>query len=634
MSNLYAGTILTVDLTKRETFKEPTSAYAKDFLGGRGINIKLLYDRILPGVDPMDSGNILIFGVGPLGGTGISTGRTEVTAKSPVTGYLGSSNFGGFFASELKFAGYDHVVITGKAKSPVYIWIHDDDVEIRDAAPLWGKDTYQAPDIIREEVGNPEAKVACIGPAGENLVSFATIQHELGHGAGRTGMGAVMGSKNLKAVAVRGTKGLRLADSTKFLAIAAELKHATENNEDCQLIGQEGITRYQDDFIREQPGSGVSLTGGVPGEPGVNVPSMYAIFAKHETRRAGCYGCPIQCMDHYQIEGPGKGVISCQLYSELSTVLRCFDIDTSLECAILCQRYGVDCISIGGILRWLMELYEEGIITDKDTDGTAMEWGSPEAIRTILDKITFRQSVGDILAEGILPAAKKIGRGSETYASQIKGMTLIEGQDVSWLPYFKGSSLAGAVGPRGDHMRSLTPVAHERYIMPEVAKAITGTEKAALPQAYEGKPELVVYMEDIASISDLLSNCKWLSNYMLGILTPEYQAALFSAGSGLEISAEDLFHYAKKVRNLERSYEVGEGISREKDTLPKRFIDNPIPEGPWKGEVLESGKLEEMKSAYYKLRGWDIESGVPTEETLKMYSLDDVAENKKSRATF
>ena len=211
MSYMYGGTILRVDLSEGKISREPTAPYAADFLGGRGINIKLLYDETPAGTDPLDPASLLAFGAGPLCGTQVPGGRVEVTAKSPETGLLGTSNFGGSFGPELKYAGYDNIVITGKADKPVYLWIYNDEVEIRDASHLWGKDTYQTQDIIRSELG-PDFKIACIGPAGENLVHFATIQHELRHGAGRTGMGAVTGSKNLKAIAVRGTQGIALAD--------------------------------------------------------------------------------------------------------------------------------------------------------------------------------------------------------------------------------------------------------------------------------------------------------------------------------------------------------------------------------------------------------------------------------------
>ena len=402
MSYLYAGNILFVELGERKTRTEPTSTFSGKFLGGRGINIKLLYDRMKTDTAPLDPESVMVVGVGPLGGTSVSSGRTEITARSPESGLLGLSNFGGYFGGELKFAGYDHIVISGKADRPVYLWIDNDRVEIRDATHIWGKDAYVTQDLIRRELDNPEAKILCIGPAGENLVRFASVQSELGNGAGRTGMGTVMGSKNLKAVAVRGTKGLKLADPKRFLAIAEELKQSIKLNPGCQEMAQYGVSRSQDHM------------SGYTWDPAKGeMPRQHAIFEKFKPKRAGCLGCPVQCMDHYQVEGVGSGVISCEFYNEFTGIVGCNDPAVSLECALMSQKYGIDCVSSGKIIRWLMQLYEEGIISAEDTDGISMKWGSREAIRGMLKKMTYREGIGDVLADGILAAAKHIGRGSE-----------------------------------------------------------------------------------------------------------------------------------------------------------------------------------------------------------------------------
>ena len=386
MSYLYAGMILKIDLSSGKISKEPTRSYSGSFLGGRGINIKLLCDTITPGVDPLEPDNVLVLGVGPLGGSCISAGRTEVTAKSPETGFLGSSNFGGFFAGELKYAGYDHIVLTGKANRPVYLWIDNDHVEIKDATSIWGKDTYTVPNLIQQEINNSDAKIISIGPAGENLVRYATIQHEHGHGAGRTGMGAVMGSKNLKAIAVNGTNGIKLADPTEFLALAAEAEQNLKRSPFWQKIAREGAAMAQDEFVNA-----------VVKE---KFPPQYGVYKKFRSKRAGCFGCPVQCMEHYQeVEGIGSGVMSCEMYDAWVYGVKCYDEFTSLACGILSQRYGIDALSASAMIQWLMVLHENGIITEADTDGIAMEWGKPAAIRAMFDKIVFRKGIGDILAD-------------------------------------------------------------------------------------------------------------------------------------------------------------------------------------------------------------------------------------------
>ena len=634
--HLFAGTVLKVDLASGEIAKEPTGSHVDSFLGGRGINIKLFYDRITPGRDPLAPENVLVFGVGPLGGTAVSGARTEVTAKSPETNLLGSTNFGGYFASEMKFAGYDHIVITGKAPKPVYVWIDNDRVEIRDASSVWGTDTYTAPERIRHEIGNPEAKVVCIGPAGENLVHFASVQHELGHGGGRTGLGAVMGSKNLKAIAVRGTQGLGLADASRFLALSAKARSLVENDPGTALLAKHGVTPVLDDQSEAWLGFAVTIVP--PGaDPRTNVPKTQDIVRKFAHKRAGCFGCPVQCMEHYLVDERKSGVISCELYSVFVHFVRCSDSAASLESAILCQKYGLDAISTGGLITWLMRLHENGIITERDTDGVPMNWGSPQAIIAMIEKIAHRQGIGDILADGIVAAAAEVGRGSEAFVYQVKGLQMLEHSDPGWTPYAKGACLSAAVGPRGDSIRSLSswsalsPHSTLKQGIREAAGLGVGSETQVDvdPQSYENKAELVIAAEDLITVGDLLSTCKWLA----GIYTPLHLAELFSAGSGVQTTVEDLFNYARKVRTMERAYEVREGLTSELDTLPNSFFNNPIKDGPWKGGVLEPDRFEEMRRQYYSLRGWDQNTGIPTEATLKRMALGDVAEDLRAHGT-
>jgi aldehyde:ferredoxin oxidoreductase len=516
----------------------------------------------------------------------------------------------------MKFAGYDHIVLLGKATRPVYLWIQNEQVEIRDAASIWGKDTYEMQDIIRKEVNNPDAKVLCIGPAGENRVRFATIQHGLGHAAGRTGMGAVMGSKNLKAIAVRGSNSLSMARPADFLGIAAELEAAMKTAPFTKELSEIGVSRHQDKFAA------------LFGEEG---PKQYDIFKKFNPKRTGCYGCPVQCMDLYEGEDEKhQGAISCELYPSYSVAPDIYDPAASLECAILSQRYGIDCVSVSEIIVMAMKCYQKGIINDKDTGGIPLVFGSAEAIHAMLEQITFRRGLGDVLAEGMLAAARHIGQGAENYAHNVKGMPMVETQAPGWLPNQKGASLAAAVGARGDTMRSLGSLA-EHFFDRERVKELIGTEKAADRKVIEGKPELVVFMEDIVTMCDMLSTCKYTSLWtdLNNPLTPEMQARLYTAGSGQETTAEELFGYAKKIRTLERAYEAGEGVTRAMDTLTERFLDHPIKQGVFAGDVLKSAELEEMKSRYYALREWDVDTGVPTEETLRKMELDDVVERLK-----
>jgi len=630
MSYLYGGTILRVDLSKGKVSKEPTAPYAADFLGGRGVNVKILYDEVPPGTDPLDPASPLIFGVGPLCGTPVPASRVEVTARSPETGFLGTSNFGGFFGPELKFAGYDNIVLTGRADKPVYLWIYNDEVEIKDAAHLWGKDTYDVQVVIRDELG-PDVKIACIGPAGENLVHFATIQHELGHAAGRTGMGCVMGAKNLKAIVVRGTKGVNLADPEQYLSLAHNLEQDMRNHPAIQEKQKFGVSRVQNAMYNEPD----PVTGEVK-------PSD--LFLKYQPTRSGCFGCPTQCMDAYPVKAYGGGVISCALYFGTSYV-HSDDSELTLETALLAHRYGFDVVSLFQVLGWAMELYENGVITSKDSDGIPLEWGSRPVVMSMIEKIVNRDGFGDILADGMLTAAKRIGRGAIDYANQMKGLPLYDRHTPEELVPLKGEALAMAMSSRGDLMKAfaiqglgytydaLRLIYNEETAIKHTAagreklKKLAGTGKVLQHEEYAGKPEAVAYLEDVIIIDDCLSACKNSSSFLFYPFEETYQAALFSAGSGIETSVDKLFQFARRVKNLERSYDVREGMNRDMDVLPKRFMDTPLKEGPAKGAVLETSRFEDMKSKYYALRGWDIASGIPSRETLEKTGLSDVSQD-------
>ena len=622
MQYLYGGTILFVDLSKGKFSKEPTSSYSRDFLGGRGINTLLLYENVTPEVLPLDPANSLIFGVGPLGGTPVPSGRTEVTSKSPESNFLGSSSFGGDFGPELKFSGYDHVIITGKADKPVYLWIYNDEVEIRDASHLWGKDSFETQNIIRSEVGS-ELKIACIGQGGENLVHFATIQHRRGHGGGRTGLGAVMGSKNLKAIAVRGTKEISIADPGRYLAIALELEQQLMRHPTLRMWSGPGMSLYQDKMYE----------GDYPALAGKGGVHQHDLFLKYQPNKEGCFGCPIACLDIYPLEAKGGGGINCSFYASPLYLVGNTNPDVVLECGVLAVRYGIDIVGTMRIKAWLMELYEKGIITAEDTDGIPMEWGNQEAMVGMLRKIAHREGFGDVLADGMLPAAAKIGRGAIEYANHMKGLPMYEPFTPDTAIPAKGTALAMAVSSRGDTMRARTAVfveelelmkliadektaAEDRKARLQKVKEIAGTEKAASPEEYEGKPEITIYIEDIIIIADCLSICKHLGVFNFFPFDEKTQAALFSAGTGIETSVDKLFEFAKRVRNLERAFCAREGMTRDHDSLPKRFMDRPLEQEPHKGWVLKSSEFEIMKSKYYALRGlgcchWDSNSGNP-----------------------
>jgi len=437
-----------------------------------------------------------------------------------------------------------------------------------------------------------------------------------------------MGSKNLKAIAVHGTGGLRLADPERFLALSEEVKSVVEHDPGCALKAKHGVTPTYD--IRDDLFAAVAVTLVPEGaDPSADVPMTQAIPQRFAHKRAGCFGCPVQCMEHYLVDESKTGVISCEFYSVFVHFVRCFDSAASLESAIRCQKYGLDAISTGGLITWLMTLYEKGLITEDDTDGIPMTWGSPQAILGMVEKIAHRQGIGDLLAEGIVKAAAQIGRGSEVYAYHVKGLQVQENTHPGWSPYVKGACLGIAVGPRCDNLRSLnvSSALDPRSPAMKGIRSLAGIGAKYDPQSYEGKPEHVVAAEDFNAAADLLGTCKWLT----GVITLGRLAKLFSTGSGIETSVEELLGHAKQLRTAERAYEAIEGMTSEHDTLPKAFFNNPIKKGLWKGAVLEPEPFEEMKRRYYSLRGWDPGTGIPTEDTLKRLGLENVAEALRVR---
>ena len=656
MEYLYAGTILRIDLINQEITKESTAPYARQFIGGRGIDARIMYNEVGPEIKPFDPGNLVLFGTGPLAGTLFpGSSRTDVMSKSPVTNLLGNANLGGNWAAELKYAGYAHLVIRGKAKEPVYIRIDNEEVEIKDANHLWGKDTYETQRLIRDELADPEVKVMCIGPAGENLVTYATIQSGVGDAAARTGLGAVLGSKNVKAIAVRGTKGVKIADPDKFLEVCQEATNLIKGGNMYERMTGMGVAAGEYTYSLggwEASGDHYKTAPNFDAEGKTD----YAKFwEKYSYKKAGCYACPIGCMDNYRVPGLGSTVISCELYTQFNWGVRNDDMLLWYECTKMCHEYGIDAISMARVLAWLMLLYEQGIITAKETDGTAMEWGSRDAILGMLQKTINRDGFGNVIADGIdavakkldaaIPAAKRRGKSTKYWAMQVKNNPMY---DIN--PRYKANALSYAIGRRGDLIQDLDTVTENAILNTagdprlsdeekkaaieqayETAIKYTGTRDAADPYKYEGKAMLIAKLGAEEAVADLVGSCKWHTIWIGMPINPDIQAKALSAGSGRDITADELIKASVRVRNLERAYEVREGITRKDDTIPEKEFNNPVSRGWSKGMILERDKFEKMKDEYYIIRGWDVKTGIPTEETLKKFDLEDVAKDLKKR---
>ena len=647
MTYLYGGTILRVDLSTGSIEKQPTAAYADKWLGGRGFNSRILYKELEPGIDALSPENVLVFSVGPLTGTMFpGSGRVELAAKSPVTGIQGMSNMGGYWGAELKYAGHDSIIIKGKAPRPVYIAINNDKVEVKDASHIWGMDTYKTQDALQEELGDPEVELVCIGPASENLVAYGSIQTRMGNAAGRTGMGAVMGSKNLKAIAVRGTIGVSVADPDRFLEIclkALEVQKPLVDN-----------ARTVDMAENTPPSSWAVVLGNYESNVWDKQQDLKGghkpFWEKHKNRqgegRTGCFNCQVRCMDYFEENDLGPLVASCNIYGSATWVIKNADMKTWYAVAAKCHRQGIDVLSATRMIAWASELYEKGIITLEDTGGIPLEWGNREALDRVLDLIARNKDFGAVLSCSPEEASNKLGEGIEPVLN-IKGTPVGETNIMN----FRARAMGAAVNPRGsDEYRAragsfdnlgtgtgskLTAMAspdswEAKTAMSIVEKAVAKKkdkegERAQITQFdCESRGELAALANRIINVTDSVGQCKWNTVFLNVGIGIELQAEALSAGLGRAITADILIETASRIATQERAFAVREGLTRDQDTLPKKLVNYQMP-GTWPEDKIELEDLERMKNEYYTAMAWDMQSGVPTREILEGFGLSDVA---------
>lgn len=636
---VWTGKILRINLTTGKISTELTSMHSQNFLGGRGINVKILYDEVPAHLEPFDPENRVIFGVGPLIGTASpSSGRVTVTAKSPESGLYGECNLGGFWGPELKYAGYDHVVVQGRSEKPVYLWIKNEHIEIRDAKNVWGKDTWETQKIILDETGDPETKVISIGPAGEKLVRFANVRSDLKHAGGRTGIGAVMGSKLLKAVAVRGTRSLLPAKPEEFLEIVVEKHKKIKESPIFPLYSKLGggllgvINEDYQDYM-DVVGAGNfehTILHGLEKRFQGKYGETYGL------KTCACFNCPVGCQTY--VRNPGvEDDIAAQIacYSVISFTHRVKVTDPKVmhECVVLCNKYGMDTSSAADIISFMIDLFKKGLISMEHTDGIPLQWGDRDVIINLIHKIGKREGVGNFLAEGTARVAEKIGGRASDFAHHIRKLSLIAMDPRTVIGY----GLECAVSARGDFSRGWPMVEYSGITAPglasagqtevEEAKRLFGTEKVIYPNTYEGKPEATVFWENNIAAFDCAGMCKFIGRWGGVWLDENDLAELLTADTGVEISGSGLIKIAERVITLERAFNVREGVTRKDDTLPERFFKEQVADGRWKGQILDHEKFEAMKDRYYNLRGWNIETGIPSRKTLEKLNLRYIAED-------
>jgi aldehyde:ferredoxin oxidoreductase len=616
----YGGTVLRVNLSDGTVHCHPTEEHlARAFLGGRGLNVKRLWDELPPHTDGLSPQNLLVFGVGPLVGTLFPGGaRFNVTAMSPQTGILGDSNAGGFFGPELKFAGYDQVLIHGRADHPVYLWIRDDVVELRDARELWDKDVWDATAAIHQELGGPDVQVATVGQGAENGVRFAGVFVNLNRPAARTGMGTVMAAKNLKAVAVRGTGSFPVADMARFNEIIERLDEVIYGHPEYEIRCRLGTTK----LIKA-----LDSIGGLPTRhfqhgrfEAVDAVSGETIEADYKIKSKACFACTIPCSRFLVVDDsrfPGLRMEGPEYEPLAGFTARVgnADLALALKCIDLSNRYGLDAIALSEVISWAMECSERGLLSREEAGGLDLTWGSGEAILTLIHQVARREGLGDLLADGVKRAAERLGRGSEEFAMHGKGLEVFQA-DVRTI---KAYGLGNAVASRGaDHLRS--EPWFEFSEDPEEGVRRYGIPETAFRLEYKGKGLVVKHFEEMAAIADATGVCKNTYNNM-EVLDWEGTAELLQATTGWDIDGEEVRRIGERIVNLERLFIAREGITREDDTLPNRFLEQPLPEGsgPSAGSVLE---LEPMLDEYYRARRWDVETGLPTREKLAELDLE------------
>ena len=630
-----------IDLTTGDIETKPIPLeIRKKFLGGRGLDAYLLYNHSKKGCDPMGPENPLLISAGILTATCASaSARAHIMAKSPLTGMLGSTNMGGFFAPELAWAGFHHLVIKGKAKNPVYIYIHNGEIEIREARDIWGKSVTDAQWAIREDLGDEEVKSCVCGPAGENLVRFANVMTGIKNAGGRTGMGCVMGSKNLKGVAARGTMDIQIAHPVEAL-------------------------EYNKRFIDQIVSAKVNQTQGVLGTPfiwgatncwgGVRTRNFQynqceysddieperideiATETMGEHHMTGCFGCQVHCRAQYKIpDGPFAGRYDeGPEYTSLGTFGA--ETDTPRATTVLAgnhlvNQFGMDNLETGSLISWAMELYELGIITDKETDGLDLSWGNDEAVLEMIERISYRKGwLGDVLADGGIPASKKIGKKSFDYLVQVKGMSNLH-SDERPTP---GLALGIATASRGsDHLRSRPAI--DLYHLPqEVLKKIYGNpvpydgELSSEHTEYVGKPWQVFWQENCYMGVDCLGICKYHTTF-LGPTLPNFEdwSKVLYYNTGLEMAPEEIWEIARRCNMIEKLFNLREGLTRndlEKgDMLNHRYFDEPCKRGALDvvGTTIDKKKFIKMVDELYAHQGLD-KDGVPKPETLKNLGLE------------
>jgi aldehyde:ferredoxin oxidoreductase len=618
MNNGLMGKILRVNLTKGEIHKEDTRQdWARKFLGGAGLATRHLYDEVPQGADPLGPENLLIFMTGPLTGTSSgSASRYSVVSKSPLTGVWGQANSGGSFGPALKRSGFDGIIFEGISPQPVYLEIVNGEAELRPAEHLWGMTVPETEDFLQGN-GGYKFTFASIGPGGENIVRYAAIMNNKHRAAGRCGLGAVMGSKRLKAIACSGNEPVPLADQTRFRESARR---------QLDLLDESMLKVIFDAFGTNMIADMVNVRGGYPtrnwqaGEfdqiEAVNAQGITDTVFNEGVR---CFACPVACGRGTEIkEGKWQGKTGegpeYETTNTLGALCGVSDINAITMANYLCNEYGLDTISTGGTIAFAMECYQKGLLTQEQTGGLEIEFGNPELVVELVEKIARREGIGDLLAEGTQVMAERIGQGADHFAMHVKGLEL-----PAYDP--RAAKICGlgyvAANRGGDHITSF--IVGPTFV--DVPCLLV--EDSSIKDPFTADPneaKVVVDMENALTVLDSIGACKFMGI----ILTAQDLVDLINSATGWDLDVAEYRRSGERIYNLTRAFNAREGVTRENDILPARLSEDPLPAGAAAGMVIESESLESMKDAYYDFRGWDKTTGIPTAEKMIDLGLEDL----------
>ena len=600
MGNGWNGKLLRVNLSKQTCVVEDLNlAWAASYIGGRGLATKYLSEEVDPRVDPLSADNKLILATGPLTGSyGAANGRYMAVTKSPLTGTVASSNSGGYFPGELKYAGFDLIIVEGRAERPLYLRIQNQRAELADAAHLWGKATGETEDLIREEF-HGDAKVACIGPAGENLVHFACIVNDKHRAAGRSGVGMVMGSKNLKAIAVRGTGGVGVADAEAFREASREcykmLRQHPVTGQGLPALGTPVLVNVINQSgampTRNSQSSSFERAEEISGE------RLAQTFLK---RNKSCLGCIIGCgrvtaLSDPRYQGRGEGPEYESLWA-MGAACGISDLAAITKANYLCNEYGMDTITAGSTIACAMELFERGLISEEQA-GMTLDFGDAEAMVRLVELAGKGEGFGRQIALGSYRLAESYGAPELSMSVKKMEFPAYDGRAIQGMGLEYATSNRGACHVRG-------------YL---VSPEILGVPEKLDPAAAEGKAAWAKAFQDVTAVVDSAGVCLF-TTFAIGI--PQV-TKLFNAATGKGYSDEQMLEIGERIWNLERIFNQKAGIDGSQDTLPPRVLHEPLPDGPMQGAV---SRLPEMLPEYYSLRGWDA-AGVPTEQKLQSLGL-------------